>query len=380
LGPYVGHVDSYKNGVVWGWVCDPAATDTSLTVRVTFDGVEIGSITANEFRPDLMELGIGNGKGCYSFHFKLPESLRYLIQYDLRFLVGAGAELAGSPLRIVERTGAEYRLNLRGEMEPIAARMEMLSLAHPDGDCLPLNSGIVALNRNAGRPGPRTMIVTGHARSGTSMVAKTLHRAGIPMRVNEPIMSPHYEDTEFIGLLQAAIDQPPLQTKKLKRLIEARNAGHDDWGFKAPAALESMPYLLHHTRNPHVVVVFRDALATSLREHLAVDVDLLESFDSVLEYHSRILKFLRNTDVPCLLVSYEKALLNPHSFCRHLAQFAGLKGDPIWMEDAVRQIDPNQREYLEEVKLARDRLSLPARPALQARSRRAGADSAYDAG
>ncbi|MCU1262057.1 MAG: hypothetical protein JWO80_4942 [Bryobacterales bacterium] len=285
------------------------------------------------------------------FRYVIPESLRSLARYGLRFFADGCEELTGSPLQIVEQAGASYRLGLS------APRMEIL--APPDGEdeSLPVNSGLVLLNKRYGERGPRTVIVVGHARSGTSMIARALHIAGLPMGLANPVAS-NYEDKEFVEVLQGAIERPPLDIDRIDELIRDRNSRHSNWGFKAPAALHSLPYLLHHTRNPHIVAVFRDTLATSVRERLAVNADLWESFESIFSYETLMLTFLRNTDVPCLLVSYEKALLNPRSFCKHLARFAMLEADPTWIEGALREMNPDQRDYVEEVRDVRRFLAI----------------------
>jgi hypothetical protein len=341
-----------------GWVSRLAYPESRVPVRVLLNDAEIGVAVADQYREDLAAAGIGDGSGCYMFRFEIPAKIRQNDRYWLRFLAD-DYELDGSPLEVIEPAGDVYRLHRLNGAPWQPGTFEILPFGRSAEPALPMNSGLAVLNLTRPDPGPRTVIVAGHARSGTSMAARALHALGLPMGLRDP-MPTNCEDSAIVEILQTAIDRPPLNTEMLDEVIAQRNAAHVNWGFKAPAAMESMPYLLRHTRNPHVVLVFRDALAICLRERLAVNSDPWLAFESVLAYQARMLKFLRNTDVPCFLVSYEKAILNAPWFCETLAMFAGLTASHPRVAAAVRQINPNQRDYLEDVAVIRQLLTRTA--------------------
>ncbi len=353
---FLGYVDRHRNGTVWGWACCPSSPESRLTIRVLWGTLQLGAVVADQFRRDLAEAGIGDKSGCYMFRFAVPASLRGRPMLELRFVVNDGSELTGSPLPIVELTGERYRLEVAAEFPKSSDAFHVLK--DDTGDkALPVNSGLAFLNASRRRPGPRTVIVIGHARSGTSLVARALHLAGVPMWLHSPLTS-NYEDKEFVEVLQETVKSPQLDEAQLNRLIAARNCAYETWGFKAPTALEALPYLLRHTRNPHVILVFRDMLATCLREKLSVDSEPWETFESILSYQTSMVTMLRNTDVPCFLVSYEKAILSPEFFCRKLGAFLQWGADPRWIAEAALQINANQRDYLESVALVREDLGL----------------------
>ncbi len=346
---YFGYVDSYLNGLVRGWACSVQEPQRKVSIHVLCDGAEIGRVLAHRFREDLFAAGVGDGSGCYMFHFVIPEVLPVLTSGIFRLLADGVEELTGSPLQCLEQAASLYRRNPIRSSSDLSTPPKILPPARGKDDDLPLNSGLAILNEGGSEAGPKTVIVVGHARSGTSMVARALHIAGLPMGLPSPVLS-NYEDKELVAVLRDAIEAPPLDGDRLDELICHRNSRHGSWGFKAPAALNSLSYLIQRTRNPHVVVVFRDILATSLRESLAAQADTWESLESSLSYEILVLRFLRNTDIPCLLVSYEKALMNPRYLCEQLARFTNLESDSDWMDRAVLEMNPSQRDYLEDVR------------------------------
>ena len=94
-----------------------------------------------------------------------------------------------------------------------------------------LNTGIIAsipsgAARTRKEPVKRTLIVTGIARSGTSLVATLLKEAGIFM--GDFMHDVVNEDAQILELMRRR-DLPTL-----KALIEDRNAHHAQWGFKLP--------------------------------------------------------------------------------------------------------------------------------------------------
>jgi hypothetical protein len=156
----------------------------------------------------------------------------------------------------------------------------------------------------------KTAIVFGVARGGTSMVAGAARGLGFYMGHE---LQNNNEDLEF--------SYKPLE--HMKNVIRARNIQYRKWGWKFPAAANYLDDLLAHVRNPHLIVVCRDIVATSaghVRWHQRETSFAIS--DILLQTQKNILLALR-WRVPALLVSYEKAALRPGRFVDELSQFLG---------------------------------------------------------
>ena len=103
----------------------------------------------------------------------------------------------------------------------------------------------------ASRAAPEaTYVVGGIARGGTSSIASICHDLGLFMGPN---MLSNFEDRAFHGSPDSQIET-----------IKMRNASHDVWGWKHPAALRRLHPLMRHIRNPRFILVMRDPVAVGL--------------------------------------------------------------------------------------------------------------------
>lgn len=66
-----GCFDTCDRNAITGWVIDESAPDQPVVIDIIFDGKPAVQATANMFRPDLKDAGIGNG--CCAFHIAMPE-------------------------------------------------------------------------------------------------------------------------------------------------------------------------------------------------------------------------------------------------------------------------------------------------------------------
>src|SRR6185437_14481624 len=115
-------------------------------------------------------------------------------------------------------------------------------------------------NPNAAAEG-RTYIVSGLARSGTTMAAEVLREAGLYLGTH--LAELVCEDLELLTILQEDLRGGPRRVRRamLDRAIARRNAEHRDWGFKIPNIHGFLGYAdLSRFRNPHLVLIFRDPL------------------------------------------------------------------------------------------------------------------------
>ena len=70
---FEGHIDRYEGGVITGWAWDPELPDKPITVEVFSSHELLGSAVADQFRPDLKQQGMGNGKHGFQAKVKAPQ-------------------------------------------------------------------------------------------------------------------------------------------------------------------------------------------------------------------------------------------------------------------------------------------------------------------
>ena len=94
-----GRIDATSFTVLEGWAWDEAQPGLPVQLRVRDNGVVIGTVLADMFRPDLAGAGIGNGR--HAFRFIIPGGLQTNLAHDLHVeRASDGAALPGSPTRI----------------------------------------------------------------------------------------------------------------------------------------------------------------------------------------------------------------------------------------------------------------------------------------
>jgi len=70
LQPLIGDLDAIAGLFIDGWACDTSNLGTPVVVELLVDGQMIERATADQFRHDLAEYGLGSG--CYGFKFIVP--------------------------------------------------------------------------------------------------------------------------------------------------------------------------------------------------------------------------------------------------------------------------------------------------------------------
>jgi hypothetical protein len=207
-----------------------------------------------------------------------------------------------------------------------------------------LNTGIIAPPRPVGtRPrrdaGKRTFIVTGIARSGTTLVAGLLKDAGVFM--GQFLHDVVEEDAAMLEALHSR-DMTMLRT-----LIGERNAGHAQWGFKLP---NLHAYLEHQElagfRNPRLVVIFRDPVAVAVRNALSEHYPEMQALIAATNAAYSLARFVERVPCPVLLLSYEKALAFPGVLIDNLLAFCELRPDDATRNRMFLRVQPNRAEYL----------------------------------
>lgn len=198
------------------------------------------------------------------------------------------------------------------------------------------NFGTAALN-DTPCPDNTTIIVTGVARSGTSMVASSLVSLGLPM--GDKIDDSVFEDIQVAKVLD--------DRKAMADLIARKNAAHAKWGFKRPMAFDNISANLDLFRNPRIVVTFRDAASIAMRNVISMRFEFLPALGLATAHNAQLTKFVTAIAVPTLVISYEKALTEPEQYARELCSFCGIDA-PIETRSAVADmVQSGPPRYLE---------------------------------
>jgi hypothetical protein len=163
--------------------------------------------------------------------------------------------------------------------------------------------------------GPRTYIVMGVMRGGTTMVAGVMRALGLFMgaAVNED----NQECAEFA-------DRP---VSEMIETVARNNAAHAVWGWKYPNAADYVDRLWPHLRNPHLVCVFRDSVANGQGLNRWHPMGRIQAVQEGLLRQQKNLNLIALRNCPSILVSYEKAERDKALFVAELAGQLGLSPD-----------------------------------------------------
>ncbi len=192
----------------------------------------------------------------------------------------------------------------------------------------------VAYNVPSRLPDQRTILVTGHFRGGTSMVAGILRMLGLFL--GDRIERGNNEDLEFKDAPVSAI----------RARIRERDAAHHVWGFKYPGVFLTGAEWIDEVRNPIVVCIMRDLLACAQSEVFNRQfADELDALRSKCDHQTKLMQFLEVVKArrrPFMLISYERALQHPRDVVDSLAAFAGLDAPEETRRNAADFVTPER--------------------------------------
>ena len=247
----------------------------------------------------------------------------------------------------------------------------------------------------AGKPGPKTVVVLGIPRGGTSMVAQILHELGVFMGDEFTKSGSDYEnfeDEDFHNILwngftkliecvtqgknepQQADFTDPMHL--LRKLIDTRNTAHahTPWGWKHAAG--SILWflktdLMMHLRNPHFITIWRDPVAVWQSEanlpvrdengkeknkwsdqdivalNTSSELDPCKSLQYGFQQYQWLMDVVQNIqrqNYPHLVISYERCIrssvLEKHQFMTCIETFLGLNVDIEHRAAAMCAINP----------------------------------------
>ena len=155
------------------------------------------------------------------------------------------------------------------------------------------NEGIfnIGTGPNAWKDSPRTIVVNGVARSGTSLVAGALHHLGLFL--GDHSIDPVYEDQ----CLGRALDEG--EKKDLQRIVADYNSRHNVWGYKLPGKLSKIQNLNKLLRNPIYIFTFKDIFSIANRNRISLNVPLIHGMKNALSDYKDLLRILERKKYQC---------------------------------------------------------------------------------
>jgi hypothetical protein len=204
-----------------------------------------------------------------------------------------------------------------------------------------INHGTIA-RPGRGEPGgapEASFVITGLARSGTSMLARVMQAGGV--FIGTEIDDVVYEDVEIGHALEAG------DATGLAALVAARDEAHAVWGFKRPHLHAVMrPEAILGLRAPRLLVVFRDPIAIAQRNVISELLPERQAVEEAASAQKALIDFVYAAECPALLVSYEKAVTMPEQFVDEIIRFCGIAGMAARREAMIAAVDPNRADYL----------------------------------
>ncbi len=195
---------------------------------------------------------------------------------------------------------------------------------------------------------PRTLIVLGAARGGTTLVAQMLHDVGVFMGEGLGATCQDAALSQVSRALFAAEIGP--DHPAIAELMRRRDRQFEVWGWKFPGQI--LPELYRQARNPHFVLVFRDPVAIATREARSQALETFPCFERASAQITALSAFAAAADEPCLIVSYERAMADKTGLADALAEFAGLVVAPEVKARAVERAQPGTAAYLDDTRPA----------------------------
>lgn len=172
------------------------------------------------------------------------------------------------------------------------------------------------------------------------MVARLLQGAGVFM--GESLDDVVFEDHEFARLFTG----PVPDDQAMNALLRKRNRARKVWGFKRPQLHQQDPKIIDLFRNPTVIITVRDPVAIAERYAIAEQIDPARSLSVAMDDLQQMLNFAQALTCPVLLVSYEKALLQPERFMNGLFDFCKLNVSAVNCKQLITLIEPNRDAYI----------------------------------
>ncbi len=194
---------------------------------------------------------------------------------------------------------------------------------------------IIQIGRAPVSAGPKTVVVLGVERGGTSMVAGVIRAMGISMGERAGL---NHEDPRFLTE----------DHDRLRPYIAQRNQQAAVWGFKMPKASLHLDFFAKVLRNPVYVVAYRNPVSIVDSWEQRGAGQALDVLERINQYQSSLSDFFRNTNAPVLLVNYERAVSKNGgaAFVAELAELLKWDATPEQLERAAQMMTGDGGGYV----------------------------------
>ena len=217
---------------------------------------------------------------------------------------------------------------------------------------------------------PRTVVVLGVARGGTSIVAGALHHLGVWM--GEDARDPVYEDHRMSEALQSG------SWKRVREVVARNDDRHEVWGFKRPDVVRDardLGWLRHPARalqrlspdadaiaqynfsrfvaglrRPLFVIPFKDVFSVANRNRISMNLDLVDNMAEAVRHYRSIVRLIRRSSPNALLISADKAVERRDELVDQLVDFIQLTPSASQQQAALDFVTRDPRSYLVQAK------------------------------
>jgi len=190
----------------------------------------------------------------------------------------------------------------------------------------------------------KTLIVLGVARGGTSLIAGSLAQMGVYMgSAGKPV----FEDVRLANAFEKR------NFKEAKRIIEEYNRSHAVWGFKRPSSISYAKRLVKYTRNPVLLIIFKDLFAIANRNRISMKLGLIPGLNKAMKDYSDIIRIINRRYCDMYLFSYEKVMNNKTLLIEELAKVASVECTEEVMKKVSDFIEPDSPHYLKNTRINR---------------------------
>ncbi len=166
----------------------------------------------------------------------------------------------------------------------------------------------------------KSILICGITRGGTSFAASVFGRLGVPYsRKADRHIGARYEHR---ALREAFFEK---DGNRLREIATGFSNEYPVWAWKLPAIQREFEFVCELVPNPHFVIIFKEPLSVAARKSDMKGKDTFQALEGVLTAYRHMATIASKTDLPMMLISYDRAITNLENFLLMAANFAGVR-------------------------------------------------------